>query len=122
LNQDIQHLAVTIDSTPQIHAFAIDGDKHLVKMPSPIWSGSRASKLVCISQTELYRPAPDALVGDIYAALGEKVFDIPEAQGKPEIQPDGVLNDRWWKSVSGIGDFLHPVTVLCSLSPVTKLV
>jgi hypothetical protein len=33
-----------------------------------------------------------------------------------------VLNDRWWKSVTGIGDFLHPETLLGGLSPVTKLV
>jgi hypothetical protein len=62
-------------------------------MPSPIWSWSRASKLVCISQTELYRPAPDALIGDVYAALGEHIFDIAKAEGKPEIQPDGVLDN-----------------------------
>jgi hypothetical protein len=43
-----------------------------------------------ISQTELHRPSPNALVGNIYAALRKEVFDIPEAQWKPEIQPDGV--------------------------------
>src|SRR5680860_630795 len=31
-----------------------------------------------ISQTELHRPAPDALVGDIYATFSEEVFNIPE--------------------------------------------
>jgi len=93
LNQDIQDFSLTIDSTPQIHALAIDCDKHLVEMPSRIWSWSRASKLVCISQTELYRPAPDALIGDVYAALGEHIFDIAKAEGKPEIEPDGVLDN-----------------------------
>ena len=61
--------------------------------PTSIQKFPLTMPLVCISQTELYRPAPDALVGDIYAAFGEEVFDIPEAQGKPEIQPDGVLDD-----------------------------
>jgi len=50
------------------------------------------------------------------------VFDIPEAQGKAEIQPDGVLNDLQWKSVSGIGDFLHPATLLRRQRQVTLLV
>jgi len=54
--------------------------------------------------------------------LGEHIFDIAKAERKPEIQPDGVLDDCRWKSVAGIGDFLHPVTLLCRLSPVTKLV
>jgi len=46
-----------------------------------------------ISQTELYRPAPDALIGDVYAALGEHILDIAKAEGKPEIEPDGVMDD-----------------------------
>jgi hypothetical protein len=72
---------------------AIDGDKHLVEMPTPGRAGARPSQLVCISQTELHRPAPDALVGNVYATLSEHIFDIAKAEGKPEIEPDGVLDD-----------------------------
>jgi hypothetical protein len=54
--------------------------------------------------------------------LSEHIFNIAKAEGKSEIQPDGMLDDRRWKSVSGIGDFLHPATLLRSPSPVTKLV
>ncbi len=93
LNQDIQHLSLAIDSTPQIHALAIDGDKQLIKVPSRIWSRSRTSKLVCISQPELHRPAPHALIGDIYAVLGQHIFNIAKAEGNPEIQLNGVLDD-----------------------------
>jgi hypothetical protein len=71
----------------------VNRDKYLVQVPTPIRAVSRASKLVCISQTELYRPAPDALVGNIYATLGQHIFNIAIAEGKPEIQPDGVLNN-----------------------------
>ena len=122
LNQDIQHLSLAVDGTPQIHALAIDGDKHFVEMPSPIRAGARPSKLVCISQTEIHRPALDALIGNVYVALGEHIFDIAKAEGKPEIQPDGVLDHHRWKSVAGIGDFLHPATLLCRPSSVTRLV
>ncbi len=93
LNQDIKHFAFTIDSTPQIHALAIDGDKYLVEMPTSVRAGARPSQLVCISQTELHLPAPDALIGNVYAALGEHIFNIAKAEGKPEIEPDGVLNN-----------------------------
>ena len=48
--------------------------------------------------------------------------DIPVAEGKPEIQPDSVLNDHRWKSVSGIGDFLHPATLRRHQRQVTLLV
>jgi hypothetical protein len=44
------------------------------------------------------------------------------AEGKSEIQPDGMSNDYRWKSVSGIRGFPHPTTLLrCQLS-VTRLV
>jgi hypothetical protein len=36
---------------------------------------------------------PHALIGNIYAALGEHIFNIAIAEGKPEIQPDGVLDN-----------------------------
>ena len=86
LNQDIQHFAFAIDSAPQIHALAVDRDKHLIQVPPVIRSRARSSKLVCISQTERHQPAPDSLVRNVYATFSEKVFDIPETQGKPEIQ------------------------------------
>ena len=38
LNQDIKHLAFTINSAPQVHALAIDGYEHLIKMPTNIRS------------------------------------------------------------------------------------
>jgi len=37
-----------------------------------------------------------------------RFFDITEAQWKPEIQPDGVLDYGTWKAMAGIGDLLHP--------------
>jgi len=77
---------------------------------------------IVLPAPELHRPAPDALIGNVYAALGEHIFDIAIAEGKPEIQPDGVLDDRRWKSVSGIRDFLHPVTLLCRQRLVSVLV
>jgi len=73
-------LGIGVEVIRGVHALAVDGNKYLVEMPTPIRAGSRASKFVCISQTELHRPAPDALVGNVYAAFGKEVFDIPEAQ------------------------------------------
>ena len=43
--------------------------------------------------------------------FSEEIFDVSVAEGKPEIQPDGVLNDHVRKSVSCKGDFLHPATL-----------
>ncbi len=107
LNQDIQYFSLTVDGAPEVHLPTIDGDKHLVEMPSCIWSRTRFPQSSGIAQPELHRPAPDALIGNVYAAFGEHIFNIAEAEGKPEIQPDGVLDNHRRKSVAGIGDLLH---------------
>lgn len=36
LNQDIQDLTLAVHRPPQIHPFSVDGDKHLVQVPTPI--------------------------------------------------------------------------------------
>lgn len=53
--------------------------------------------LAGIVQPKLHRPAPDGLVEDIYATFNEEVFDIPETQGKPEIQPHRMLDYKTGK-------------------------
>jgi hypothetical protein len=44
------------------------------------------------------RPEPDypslnSFIGDFNAALGQKLFDIAQAQIEPRIKPDSALND-----------------------------
>jgi hypothetical protein len=36
LYEDIEDFAFTVHGTPQIHAFAVDGNEHLVQVPSII--------------------------------------------------------------------------------------
>jgi hypothetical protein len=43
----------------------------------------------------------------LHSALSEQIFNIAKAEGKPEIQPDGVLDDGTRETVTGIGDLLH---------------
>jgi hypothetical protein len=39
---------------------------------------------------------------DIDATLGQQILNIPKAQRKSEIQPDGILDDLGWKAVAVI--------------------
>jgi hypothetical protein len=52
-------------------------------------------------------PAPNGLVGDRNAAFGQQVFDVAQAQGEPEVEPNRLLNDRRWESVAAVTDSLH---------------
>ena len=121
LDQDIQHFAFTIDSAPQIHSLAGDGHEHLIKVPPVVWSRAHCPQSPGIGLPELQCPAPHRFIRNINATFSEKIFDVPVAEGKPEIQPDSVLNDHRWKSVSGIGDILHPATLLRLQKQITLL-
>jgi hypothetical protein len=43
-------------------------------------------------------PAPNRLVGDRNATFCQQVFNVAQAQGKPEVEPNRLLNDRRWGS------------------------
>ena len=45
---------------------------------------------------------------DIGASLNQQILDIPKAQWKAEMQPDGILDDIRWKAEAVIGDGVHP--------------
>jgi|HubBroStandDraft_4_1064222.scaffolds.fasta_scaffold24468_5 hypothetical protein len=54
-------------------------------------------------------PASNGLVGDRNAAFRQQIFDVTQAQGEPEVEPDRPLNDLGRETVAGVADSLHPV-------------
>ena len=60
----------------------------------------RSSELSGVGK--FYRLTADGFMGDIDATLGQQILDIPKAQSKSEIQPDGILDDLSWKAVAVI--------------------
>src|SRR5215475_4411690 len=40
LHQDVEDIIILIDGAPQVMAFTIDGEKHLIKMPLVTWLGA----------------------------------------------------------------------------------
>ena len=93
LNQDIQDLAFTIYCTPEVQSSAVGGDEHFVEMPPPVRPRPSSPQLARNDPAELQCPAADRLVGYIDATLDEHIFNIAIAEGKSEIQPDGMLDD-----------------------------
>lgn len=94
LDQDLEHLALGIDGPPEIHLAAADPDEHLVEVPAAMRHRPSFAKAPGDHRPENHHPAPDRLVGDRDAALGQQVLDIPIAQGETKIHPD----PRWMTS------------------------
>jgi hypothetical protein len=57
----------------------------------------------------MIHPAPNGFVGDRDAAFRQQIFDVAEAQGEPEIEPDRLMNDLWREPVSAVADLLDPL-------------
>ena len=93
LDQYIEDLALGIDGAPA----------------TSVGPGSASTQVRCDYWPAMDDPAPIGLVAHHYVALYQQVFDIAQAQGEPEVEPDRLLNDRWWEPVAAVADSLHPV-------------
>jgi hypothetical protein len=118
LNQDFQNLAFIINGTPKVVGLTVDFHEHLVQMPPATWAWSSAINPSGILFAELKNPAPDAFIGNVQTTFCEKVFHIAKAQCETEVQPDCVLDNLCWKSVSFIGNLCHAIT----LTPLESLI
>ena len=53
-----------------------------------------------VEGTELDAPKTDRFAADSNASLRQKIFDIPMAEIKAIVEPDGVRNDIWRESMT----------------------
>ena len=76
-------------------------------MPARVRRWIRPSQPSGIGEAKLYRPAPDSLIRDIDAALSQQILDISKAEWKSKIQPDGMLDDLDWKTVTATAEIVN---------------
>jgi hypothetical protein len=109
VDQHIENFALGIDGAPQVGHAAIDLEIDFIQMPARVAFRSAFTQVRCNHGPEVVYPASNGLVGDRNAALCQQVFDVAQAQGEPEVEPDRLLNDLGWESVAAVADSLHPV-------------
>ena len=102
LDEDIEDVAILIDSAPEIVPPSLDGDEDLVQVPSVAQSALSTREPASVCRTERDVPQPDRFVGHREAALGQAIFDIANAHTEAVIQPDGVADDLGRKAVSAV--------------------
>jgi hypothetical protein len=98
LHKDVEHLAILIDSQPEIMLLAADADKHLIEEPFVARPWAAAPQCVGEHPAEPQAPVTDAFVADDDAAGGQDQFDVTQAEVEAVIQSDGVLDDLGGKS------------------------
>ena len=113
LDEDIDHVAVLVDGTPQILPFAVDRYEDFVQKPCISESTPATFQTPDIIETKLPTPPANGLIGHDDPSLGEQIFDISAADTESVVEPDRMTDDFGWIAVTvvaGSGAF-HDVSV-----------
>jgi len=119
LNQDIDHVTILIDGTPEILPLTLDSDEYLIRVPRVTQPALPPLERTSVVGTKLEAPLADGFVGNSDAALRKEILDVPKAQAKTVRQPDGVADDFSRKSISSVAGRLavHRAIPLCQSPP-----
>ncbi len=93
LDEDIDHIAVLIDRTPEILPLAVGRDEDFVQKPRLPDATLTSFQCPRLLWTEFQTPLSNGFVGNDAPAFGEQIFHIAETQGEPSVVPEGVADD-----------------------------
>src|ERR1700737_4000224 len=102
LHEDIKHVDILVDSTPEILQLAVDREKNFIEKPSGGETMACQTHPLGIRPTELLRPLADRFVTDSDAALGHHFRDVPVAERKSKIKPSAMTDDHGGKAVTAV--------------------
>jgi len=110
LNQNIEHITVLINGTPEVLSSTLDRDEDFVEMPRVAQATLAPLEGPGAVGIELESPQTNGFVGNCDSALLEEVLDVPKAHAEAVVEPDGVADDLAWKSISPVAERLavHP--------------
>ena len=85
LNQDVEHIPVLVDRSPQVVPLTPDPNEDLVHVSDIAELALTTLELASVSRSELPTPLSDGLIGDDDATLREEFLQVTEAQGEPMV-------------------------------------
>jgi hypothetical protein len=90
-----------------------DPDENLVQVPFISRSRTAAAQAFGEALAEFLAPAPDGLMGDNNAPLGQEQFNVSQAEAEHVVQPDSVRDDLGGEAmaVAWVGWRLHAASL-----------
>src|SRR5690349_25045788 len=79
-----------------------DPEDDFIHVPLVVVPGPPPTDDVGELLAKLQTPLPDRLMADLNAPEGQHLLDHPKAQGKAEVQPDGVADPFRREAVAGV--------------------
>ena len=99
LHKNVEDIPVLVDSPPEVMAYTVHRQEHLVQMPLVARPGPPMPELIRRGLAELAAPLPDGFIGDDNPTGEQEFFPIAVAQAEPEVQPDALADDLGGKLV-----------------------
>jgi hypothetical protein len=81
------------DGAPQVMAFTIHGEKHLIKVPLVPWLGTSTLQLIRVVLPKFQTPLADGFMGDVDAAFKQEFFHVAVTQREAIREPDAMADD-----------------------------
>lgn len=93
LHQDVEGMAILIDSSPEVLVLALDRQYDFVEMPFVAAPRLTSPQLSGKLLAEPQRPLADRLVRYGDAPAGHQFLNVAKAQREPEVEPDYVADN-----------------------------
>jgi hypothetical protein len=79
-----------VNGAPQVNHLAVELHVHLVQVPTPVPKASHSADPLAANvsgeqRPEPVPPVPNGFVANVDAALEQKVFDVAQAERKPNV-------------------------------------
>jgi hypothetical protein len=93
LHQDIKHVPVLIDGSPEVGRLPVDLEKDFIQVPFVSRPSASSPELIGVGLTEFSRPLPHGFVAHNDTTFGQEFFDITKTQAETKVKPYRVRDD-----------------------------
>jgi hypothetical protein len=90
---------LSVDGPPKVDHSAIDLQIDVIEMPSRVWFQPALLQVGRDPGSELVHPTPNRLIRHRHSAFRSKIFDVTQAQGESQIEPDRLVDDLGRKTM-----------------------
>src|SRR5512135_890453 len=93
LNQDVKHVSILINRSPEIVLLTTNCEHHLIQMPFVSTARTTVAQFIGVGLPKLQTPLPDRFIGHHDPSLCQQFLNITKTEREAEIQPNRVADD-----------------------------
>ena len=105
LHEDVKHITILVDGSPQIVLLTADFDEYLFGEPRVSEPSFTSFQGPSIARSKLETPTANALVRNFDTSLSKQILNISKTHTKAVAGPDRVADDSRRKTVSIVARF-----------------